>query len=80
MSTIVTLNIFSGRPNPRWFLEESAAVELRDRIYREPTLTSAAPPNLGELGYRGLEIRFHDNADPIYIHGGVVRTLAGSAT
>jgi len=78
MSTIVTLNIFSGRPNPRWFLEDAAGAELRDRIYRKPTLTSAAPPSLGGLGYHGLEIRFDDGPEPIYVQGGVVRTLAGS--
>jgi hypothetical protein len=78
MSAIVTLNIFSGRPNPRWFLDEGVAAELRDRMYRKPTLTSAAPPSLVGLGYRGLEIRFENSAEPIYIHGGVVGTLAGS--
>jgi hypothetical protein len=78
MSTIVTLNIFSGRPNPRWFLDDAAAAELRDRIYGKPTMISAAPPNPGALGYRGLEIRFDDSAEPIHIQGGVIRTLAGS--
>ncbi|SRR6266404_6677768 len=78
MPTLVTLNIFSGRPNPRWFLDDAAAAELRDRLYRKPTTISAAPPDSGALGYRGLDIRFDDSAEPIYIHGGVVRTLAGS--
>lgn len=78
MSTIVTLNIFSGRPNPRWFLDDAASEELRDRMYREPTLVSGAPPNLGGLGYRGVEIRFDDAAEPIYIQGGVINTLVGS--
>lgn len=77
MSAIVTLNIFSGRPNPRWFLEDDAVSELRDRIYRKPTLISAAP-NPGDLGYSGLEIRFDNGADPIFILGGVVQTPGGS--
>lgn len=79
MSAIVTLNVFSGRPNPRWLLDESAAAELRDRMYRKPTLVSLAPPgSLHGLGYRGLEVRFGNGTDPIYIHGGVVGTLAAS--
>lgn len=78
MPAIVTLNIFSGRPNPRWILDDAAADELRERMYREPTLVSAAPPNLGGLGYRGLEVQFDDTAERIYIQGGVVNTAPGS--
>lgn len=79
MSAIVTLNIFSGRPNPRWILEDAAVEELRERIQREPQMTAAAPPgSVTGLGYRGLEVRFDDSAEPIHIHGGVVGTLAAS--
>ena len=79
MSAIVTLNIFSGRPNPRWILEDAAVEELRDRIHRKATPTGAAPPgSVTGLGYRGLEVRFEDSSEPIHIHGGVVGTLAAS--
>lgn len=78
MPTIVTLNIFSGRPNPRWILEEGAADELRERIYKNPALTSAAPPSAGGLGYRGLEVRFEESAEAVFIQGGVVATAPGS--
>ena len=79
MSAIVTMNIFSGRPNPRWILDENAAAELLDRVNRNPELTAAAPPgSLQGLGYRGLEVRFDDAAEPLHIHGGVVGTLAAS--
>src|SRR3954462_9845934 len=79
MSAIVTLNIFSGRPNPQWILDDAAAAELRDRITFRPTVTAAAPPgSVRELGYRGLEVRFDNASEPIHIHGGVVGTLAAS--
>ena len=79
MSAIVTLNIFSGRPNPKWLLEDAAVEELRERLERKQQLTTAAPPgSVVGLGYRGLEVRFDDAAEPVHIHGGVVGTLAGS--
>src|SRR2546423_7111451 len=78
MSALVTLDIFSGRPNPRWFLDDAATAELRDRIYRKPSIISAAPPGVAGLGYRGLEVRFETQGGPIYIKGGVVETVAGS--
>ncbi len=79
MSVTVTLNIFSGRPNPRWFLSDAATAELRERTYRTPTLITAAPANLGGLGYRGFEIRFDDTSAPIHVYGGVVRPSIGGA-
>src|SRR2546423_1095296 len=78
MPALVTLDIFSGRPNPRWFLDDAATAELRDRIYRKPSTISAAPPGVGGLGYRGLQVRFETEGAPIYVKGGVVETLAGS--
>ena len=59
MSAIVTLNIFSGRPNPQWILDDAATAELRERITFRPTVTAAAPPgSIRGLGYRGIEVRF----------------------
>jgi hypothetical protein len=79
MAATVTLNIFSGRPNPRWILEDAAVDELRERIFQKPELTASAPPgSVTGLGYRGLEVRFDDSAEPVHIHGGVVGTLAAS--
>lgn len=79
MSSIVTLNIFSGRPNPSWILEDAAVEELRERIERKPAPTIAAPPgSIVGLGYRGFEVRFGESAEPIHVHGGVVGTLAAS--
>ena len=78
MPTMITLNIFSGRPNPCWFLNEAVTSELRDRLYRKPTLVSGAPNNLAGLGYRGIEVRFGNSVEPLYVYGGIVRTTGGS--
>jgi hypothetical protein len=78
MSAVITLSVFSGRPNPHWIIDDAAEAELRERIYRRPTLVSAAPPSQFGLGYRGLEIRFENSAEPIWIYGGVIDTQKGS--
>src|SRR5258708_35897935 len=79
MSAIVTLNIFSGRPNPQWILDDAATSELRERITFRPTVTAAAPPgSVRGLGYRGLEVRFDNSGEAIHVHGGVVGTLTAS--
>jgi len=79
MAATVTLNIFSGRPNPRWILEDAAVDELRERIFRKPEVIAAAPPgSVAGLGYRGIEVRFDDSGEPVHIHGGVVGTAAAS--
>lgn len=47
------LDIFSGRPNPRWMLSAEQLERLRRQL-NEP-VPAAAPPPLG-LGYRGFVI------------------------
>ncbi|HYI12422.1 MAG TPA: hypothetical protein VEK57_25435 [Thermoanaerobaculia bacterium] len=80
-SPIITLNIYSGRPNPRWVLSEEQTAELRERLSAAAdNLTADAPPgSLQGLGYRGFEVRLHDDAPPLHVHGGVVGTPGVSA-
>ena len=50
---LVELDIFSGRPNPVWRLDESAAGEMRRRLAAlSPSTAGAADPP--GLGYRGF--------------------------
>ena len=50
---LVELDVFSGRPNPRWELDEPAADELR-WLMRRLTATAVTPPEPPGLGYRGF--------------------------
>lgn len=47
----VLLDIFSGRPNPRWTLSDEQVNDLQTRLR---TLPEAKPTTLPGLGYRGF--------------------------
>lgn len=49
----VELDVFSGRPNPRWELNEDSAVALRGLLSRL-TVATTTPPEQPGLGYRGF--------------------------
>jgi len=55
----VTVEIFSGRPNPSFEITDPAAVsKLREGLKRLPTLamTEEEAPEFSRLGYRGIVI------------------------
>jgi hypothetical protein len=54
--TVVTLDVFSGRPNPTWTLTEAQSRELQSRIAGLKTPLSSAPVLPDDLGYRGLHV------------------------
>lgn len=76
MSVIVTLHVFSGRPDPAWELTEDQAQELADRIGLISKTTLLKPPGIvGGLGYRGFTIssvREKNFEREMYIHAGIV--------
>jgi hypothetical protein len=47
----VMLDIFSGRPNPRWTLSDEQVNDLQARLRALPESTPVIPPG---LGYRGF--------------------------
>jgi hypothetical protein len=51
---LVTLEVFSGRPNPSWSLSADEEQELTRRLQGLPP--SGASPAAGDLGYRGFRI------------------------
>lgn len=76
----VELNIFSGRPNPRWELSESQIDELKPKI-RMP-LPRTAPKTMMQLGYRGFAIvnpnKIADLPELIYVRSGVLTIMDGN--
>ena len=49
----VELDVFSGRPNPRWELDEDSAVALQ-RLLSGLSVSTDTPPKEPGLGYRGF--------------------------
>jgi hypothetical protein len=63
MSVSVELDVFSGRANPRWVLDVSAAQQLR-ALFDELSPAMAPVPQSPGLGYRGFRgtdgtVRWH---------------------
>lgn len=57
MSLTVTLNVYSGRPNPVWTLDEDQSEALMKLLYDggEPTNLKSSAGKVG-LGYRGFQV------------------------
>lgn len=64
MAIQITLDIFSGRPNPTWELSDEQAKQLKDKVYslREKSLLKT-PSIFYGLGYRGFIITTIGEAD-----------------
>jgi hypothetical protein len=57
MSAIVTLNIYSGVPNPTWELSDSQVAELKRRLGEAKVPTDlTSPASAGRLGYSGFQL------------------------
>lgn len=75
----VEADVFSGRPNPRWTLDASAAGELARRLAGLP----AGPPaeSFDGLGYRGLVVTgLPGECAEVRVHEGRVRAECGGET
>lgn len=57
MPITITIDMYSGRPNPTWELSDTEAKKLTDllALQREPA-KAAIPFHMGHLGYRGIKI------------------------
>lgn len=58
----VTIDIFSGRPNPTFVLDEREAQEILRQIAAAPEAVVSAERSLGVLGYRGLVLELDSDA------------------
>jgi hypothetical protein len=71
---VVELDVFSGRPNPRWELDEKSAATLT-RLQSSLRRTERAPPDPPALGYRGF--KWDGPAGSLVVYKGYVRTQSG---
>jgi hypothetical protein len=53
----IELDIFSGRPNPRWTLDASEEQELMTRLLDRSVPMAPVNTSEGKLGYRGFVVR-----------------------
>jgi hypothetical protein len=60
-NVVVTLDVFSGRPNPTWSLAEGMTVEFLRRLHALDG-SKAAPREYEDLGYRAVSAEFQDEA------------------
>ena len=70
---VVELDIFSGRPNPRWELDEPDAGELQ-RLQSSLPASGGTAPEPPPLGYRGFS---YGIAGSTRAYKGYVQTLQG---
>jgi hypothetical protein len=71
---LVTLDVFSGRPNPSWALSTVEAEQLERRLEGLPRRHQPPPP--GGLGYRGFTIARSQSLPEVAVANGVV-TIRG---
>jgi hypothetical protein len=50
----IELDIFSGRPNPSWVVDEKNAKAILDKISKSPDVIADADVEKQDLGYRGV--------------------------
>src|SRR5258708_6876659 len=66
----VELDVFSGRPNPRWVLSSSQEIEWTIRLDSLPNAANRDLPELPGLGYRGFVVKATDQTK---VYGGLVK-------
>ena len=56
----VTMNVFSGRPNPTWTLDDTEAQPLLKEIALHRGLLTNQEAGFDGLGFRGIDIQFSE--------------------
>jgi hypothetical protein len=65
-SVVVTLDVFSGRPNPSWSLTASDTKEFLRRVKSLPAATDRAA-GAGNLGYRATQVEVRTATDGVIL-------------
>jgi hypothetical protein len=81
VATVVELQLFAGRPNPRWVLPPVAEARFRQRV--EQLNEPAEPPPRAGLGYQGLVV-YEQGAGArwlpwLHVFNGTISVLRGPA-
>jgi hypothetical protein len=77
----VTMDVYSGRPNPEWSLSSEQITELKKRLAALSTIAAADAKISDDLGYRAMHIVLKDaNGDSeIAVSRGLVLQKTGSS-
>lgn len=73
---LVEIDIFSGRPNPRWRLSEMESTKLTGLIENLDHAPSSPSLNAPGLGFRGFRLR-DDAGRSWWAYGGFVESSGG---
>jgi hypothetical protein len=75
----VEIQVFSGRPNPRWTLSDADIAALRSKL---SGLRKGGPgPRPGNLGYGGVTVRVTRGDDwTLHVHDGLAEAKRGART
>src|SRR5580698_3774520 len=77
MSTQITLNVYSGLPNPTWSLTDQQEMDLQVQLEKFDVPTAEKSPGAsGLLGYRGFTLSRNVNSPygPLssHLHAGIL--------
>src|SRR5882724_5553115 len=70
MPVEIELDVFSGRPNPRWLLSPSQEIEWAIRLDSLPNAAGQDMPEPPGLGYRGFTVRADKQ---VRVYGGLAQ-------
>ncbi len=76
MSFEIELDIFSGRPNPRWILNKGVEEQFLSYLGSLPIAAESQVDHPTALGYRGLVVRSQDHPESLRltIYKGIVES------
>jgi hypothetical protein len=80
MAVVVTLDVFSGRPNPHWPLTTAQVTELGQRLAQLRPAPSGPLREPPDLGYRGFQVDRSEDASlpgPLHVYRGIVTLPVG---
>jgi hypothetical protein len=52
----ITVDIFSGRPNPTWMIDDDRSKEIIEQVAKNPEIASKIDSGYDGLGFRGIKI------------------------